>query len=84
MMITISAVNYLGTSVSVLMDDETWQDALLPAELLDDEVGDNASRSSRTSWVLENQQAIKRAISQKKHGLAVRAPFHRIVLLEGN
>ena len=84
MIVTVSGINYLGTLISVSLDDGTIQDALLPAELLDDEVGDNASRSQRNNWVLENSEAIKRAVASKKAGGAVRAPFHRIILKEGN
>jgi hypothetical protein len=82
MILTISSQDFRGIAADVLDEEGLWLELLVPAELLDDEVGDNSSRSERQAWVLQNSELIRRAAIAKRDGGFVRAPFHGIRLKE--
>ena len=56
----------------------------IPAELLDDEVGDDCSDADRDAWVKNNIEEIVKAAESKIKGGVVRRPFDRIVVREDN
>ncbi|GLO74259.1 hypothetical protein MACH18_13390 [Phaeobacter italicus] len=73
----------LRFSVNGPANQKDW--VIVPRELLDDEVGDDASQQEREAWVERNIEQIMEAYTAKKEGRGwVRSPFNQIAIQEAN